>query len=45
MQPCQADPCRLYDPEVPYRGALEVNEGAFANWGITEGDRLRITSP
>lgn len=45
MQPCEADPCRLYDPEVSYRGALEVNEGAFANWGITEGDRLRITSP
>jgi uncharacterized protein len=45
MQPCKADPCPLYDPEVPYRGALEVNEGAFADWGITEGDRLRITSP
>jgi uncharacterized membrane protein (UPF0127 family) len=45
MQPCEADPCPLYDPEVPYRGALEVNEGAFADWGITEGDRLRITSP
>jgi uncharacterized membrane protein (UPF0127 family) len=45
MQPCEAVPCPLYDPEVPYRGALEVNEGAFADWGITEGDRLRITSP
>jgi uncharacterized membrane protein (UPF0127 family) len=45
MQPCQADPCPWYDPEVPYRGALEVNEGAFADWGITKGDRLRITSP
>jgi uncharacterized protein len=45
MQPCKADPCPLYDPEVPYRGALEVNEGAFADWGITEGDWLRITSP
>jgi uncharacterized membrane protein (UPF0127 family) len=45
MQPCKADPCPLYDPEVTYRGALEVNEGAFADWGITEGDRLRITSP
>jgi uncharacterized protein len=45
MPPCQADPCPRYDPEVPYRGALEVNEGAFADWGITEGDRLRITSP
>jgi uncharacterized protein len=45
MQPCRADPCPLYDPEVPYRGALEVNEGAFDRWGISEGDRLRITSP
>ena len=45
MQPCKADPCPLYDPEVPYRGALEVNEGAFADWGLTESDWLRITSP
>jgi uncharacterized protein len=45
MEPCDADPCPLYDPGVAYRGALEVNEGAFAGWGITTGDRLRITSP
>lgn len=45
MEPCRADPCPLYDPRVAYRGALEVNEGAFAGWGISEGDRLRITSP
>jgi uncharacterized membrane protein (UPF0127 family) len=45
MQPCTADPCRRYDPGVPYRGALEVNAGAFDRWGISEGDRLRITSP
>jgi uncharacterized protein len=45
MEPCEADPCPLYDPGVSYRGALEVNEGAFAGWGISEGDRLRITSP
>ena len=45
MEPCDADPCPLYDPEVAYRGALEVNQGAFAGWGISAGDRLRITSP
>ena len=45
MEPCDADPCPLYDPEVAYRGALEVNQGAFADWGISAGDRLRITSP
>jgi uncharacterized protein len=45
MEPCDADPCPLYDPKVAYRGALEVNQGAFAGWGISAGDRLRITSP
>ena len=45
MTPCKAEPCDLYDPRVPYRGALEVNRGAFDRWGISEGDRLRITSP
>jgi uncharacterized protein len=45
MEPCHADPCPLYDPGVAYRGALEVNQGAFAGWGISAGDRLRITSP
>jgi uncharacterized membrane protein (UPF0127 family) len=44
MKPCARDPCHLYDPEVAYRGALEVNRGAFARWGISEGDELRITS-
>jgi uncharacterized membrane protein (UPF0127 family) len=45
MKPCRKDPCPLYDPKVTYRGALEVNEGAFERWGISAGDRLRITSP
>ena len=44
MEPCKEDPCPLYDPKVAYRGALEVNEGAFERWGISAGDRLRITS-
>jgi uncharacterized membrane protein (UPF0127 family) len=42
MQPCRADPCPLYDPEVPYRGALEVNRGAFRSWGVRVGDGLRV---
>ena len=44
MTPCKSDPCPLYDPGVAYRGALEVNRGAFDRWDISEGDRLRITS-
>jgi uncharacterized membrane protein (UPF0127 family) len=42
MEPCRRDPCRLYDPEVAYRGALEVNQGAFARWNVGEGDRVRL---
>jgi uncharacterized membrane protein (UPF0127 family) len=42
MEPCPRDPCRLYDPGVAYRGALEVNRGAFRRWGVSEGDRLRL---
>jgi uncharacterized protein len=42
MKPCRADPCRLYDPGLAYTSALEVNEGAFARWGVAEGDRLRL---
>ena len=42
MQPCRADPCPLYDPGAVYRGALEVNLGAFGGWGVRVGDRLRV---
>jgi uncharacterized membrane protein (UPF0127 family) len=42
MEPCRREPCPLYYPEVAYRGALEVNRGAFARWGVREGDRLRL---
>jgi uncharacterized membrane protein (UPF0127 family) len=42
MQPCRANRCPLYDPEVAYRGALEVNLGAFRRWGVEVGDRLRM---
>jgi uncharacterized membrane protein (UPF0127 family) len=34
MAPCRRDPCKVYDPKVAFRGALEVNRGAFARWGV-----------
>jgi len=42
MEPCLADPCRLYDPGVPYRAALEVNRGAIARLGVEVGDVVRL---
>jgi uncharacterized membrane protein (UPF0127 family) len=42
MEPCEADPCEIYDPGVLYEGALEVNQGAFASWGVEEGDLLTL---
>jgi uncharacterized protein len=42
MEPCRADPCRVYDPGVDYHGALEVNRGAFQQWGVQAGDRIEL---
>ena len=42
MEPCTGDPCPLYDPGVKYRGALEVNQGAFDRWNVHAGDRVRL---
>jgi uncharacterized protein len=42
MEPCEADPCEIYDPGVSYESALEVNQGAFENWGVEEGDLLTL---
>lgn len=42
MEPCREDPCPLYEPGVAYRGALEVNQGAFDRWNVREGDRVRL---
>lgn len=41
MEPCRKDSCPTYDPGVPYWGALEVNLGAFDEWGVEEGDIIR----
>lgn len=43
MEPCEADPCPLYDPETSYVGALEVNQGAFEARGVSEGDLISVT--
>ncbi len=44
MEPCEADPCEVYDPGVSYASALEVNQGAFSDWGVAVGDRLTLES-
>ena len=36
------DSCPLYNPGQPYRGALEVNQGAFARWDVKVGDKLTV---
>ena len=44
MTPCRRDPCRVYDPGVAYRTALEVKRGTFRRWEVRAGDwivRLR----
>jgi uncharacterized membrane protein (UPF0127 family) len=38
MEPCTGDPCPTYDPGVGYWSALEVNRGAFSEWGVEPGD-------
>ena len=43
MEPCEADPCETYAPGVSYRGALEVNQSAFDEWGVEQGDIIRIS--
>jgi uncharacterized membrane protein (UPF0127 family) len=43
MEPCEEEPCQMYDPGVPYVGALEVNQGMFDEWGVEEGDRITIS--
>lgn len=44
MEPCKEDPCPVYDPGVSYRGALEVNQGSFEDWGVEVGDEIHVSS-
>src|SRR5919106_257115 len=42
MEPCQADPCTIYTPGVPWVGAVEVNQGFFGEHGVKVGDQVRL---
>ena len=42
MQPCRREPCKVYDPGVSYRAALEVNAGSFRRWEVKAGDRIVV---
>lgn len=43
MTPCRADPCPLYNPGVPYVGAVETNLGWFADHGVQRGDPVTLS--
>jgi hypothetical protein len=45
MAPCRADPCPVYDAGVAFRGALEVNRGAFRRWGVKRGLIVKLRRP
>jgi uncharacterized protein len=45
MDPCDEDPCPTYDPGLEYDAALEVNQGALAEAGVTEGSAVTWTTP
>lgn len=42
MEPCRADPCPFYYPEVTYVGAVEANLGWFADHGVGTGHRVKL---
>jgi uncharacterized membrane protein (UPF0127 family) len=42
MPLCRRNPCPVYDPGVAFRGALEVNRGAFRRWHVRAGDSVQI---
>lgn len=42
MEPCPEEPCPTYSPDVKYTAALEVNQGAFEEWGIGVGDTVTL---
>lgn len=42
MQPCTADPCRVYTPAAPHIAAVEVNAGLLEEAGVEVGDTARM---
>ncbi|MGH2555695.1 MAG: DUF192 domain-containing protein [Actinomycetota bacterium] len=43
MEPCRADPCPFYSPDVTYVGAVEANVGWFTDHGVRPGDRVALS--
>ena len=43
MEPCTADPCPVYDPQVAYHYALEVNQGFLSEVGLGPGWRVDVS--
>lgn len=42
MIPCKRDPCTVYQSALPYRYAIEVNEGFLRQHRVRRGDRVRF---
>ena len=42
MEPCTTVTCPSYAPDAAYRGALEVNQGYFAEVGLEPGWRVTL---
>jgi uncharacterized membrane protein (UPF0127 family) len=43
-QPCEADPCKVYNPGVTYRYVVEVNGGWVEKNTVKVGDSVDLTS-
>ena len=43
MDPCVSASCEVFESPLAYRRALEVNQGAFAQWGIGVGDSVEFS--
>ncbi|MGQ0669668.1 MAG: DUF192 domain-containing protein [Actinomycetota bacterium] len=42
MDPCEADPCPVYEPGIAFVGAVEVRQGLFELRGVKVGDRVEL---
>ncbi|HVE92259.1 MAG TPA: DUF192 domain-containing protein [Actinomycetota bacterium] len=45
MEPCRADPCKSYPPDVEYDSALEMNSGWFRGASVAVGAKVRAEGP
>ena len=43
MEPCHTETCPLYDSGMPAKGAVEVEQGYFADHGVEVGDAMTLS--